>query len=53
MPIVSKGVLYRFGDGKVVTFNTIRLCLFSDYGYLSSISIISFSFHFRKHSYQS
>ena len=37
----------------MVTFNMIALSLFSDYGYLSCISICIFSsFHFRKQSCQ-
>lgn len=37
----------------MVTFNMMALSLFSDYGYLSSISICIFSsFHFRKQSCQ-
>lgn len=34
MPIVGKGVLYRSGDGQVVTFNTITLSFFKLWVYI-------------------
>lgn len=54
MPRVSDNVY--FTELEMVgwlTFNMIALSLFSNYGYLSSISICIFSsFHFRKQSCQ-
>lgn len=45
--------ILRAGGGRMVTLNMIALCLFSAYGYLSSISVCIFSsFHFRKQSCQ-